>query len=183
MTEASSSPRRARPSGAPSRDRCGTCARTTSPRASCGRRWTKVRRLDPADIDDLMLGCGLPGGEAGFNMGRVVAVLLGYDHLPGTTLTRCCASSLQTTRMAMHAIGPARARRSSPPASKRSAGTPRAAATRCPTRPTASSTKRGRAPMRPPPVARLPGTTPVKTASCRTPTSRWADRGERRVGA
>src|SRR2546421_129142 len=64
----------------------------------------KVPQLDPADVDDLMLGCGLPGGEAGFNMGRVVAVLLGYDHLPGTTLTRYCASSLQTTRMAMHAI-------------------------------------------------------------------------------
>jgi acetyl-CoA C-acetyltransferase len=64
----------------------------------------KVPQLDPADIEDLMLGCGLPGGEAGFNMGRVVSVLLGYDHLPGTTLTRYCASSLQTTRMAMHAI-------------------------------------------------------------------------------
>jgi acetyl-CoA C-acetyltransferase len=64
----------------------------------------KVPQLDPADIDDLMLGCGLPGGEAGFNMGRVVAVLLGCDHLPGTTLTRYCASSLQTTRMALHAI-------------------------------------------------------------------------------
>src|SRR5215470_14441324 len=64
----------------------------------------KVPQLDPADVDDLMLGCGLPGGEAGFNMARVTAVLLGYDHLPGTTLTRYCASSLQTTRMAMHAI-------------------------------------------------------------------------------
>jgi acetyl-CoA C-acetyltransferase len=64
----------------------------------------KVPQLDPADIDDLILGCGLPGGEAGFNMGRVVSVLLGYDHLPGTTITRYCASSLQTTRMAMHAI-------------------------------------------------------------------------------
>jgi acetyl-CoA C-acetyltransferase len=64
----------------------------------------KVPQLDPADIDDLMLGCGLPGGEQGFNMGRVVAILLGYDHLPGTTLTRYCASSLQTTRMAFHAI-------------------------------------------------------------------------------
>jgi acetyl-CoA C-acetyltransferase len=63
-----------------------------------------VPQLDPADIDDLMLGCGLPGGESGFNMARVVAVLLGYDHLPGTTLTRYCASSLQTTRMALHAI-------------------------------------------------------------------------------
>jgi len=64
----------------------------------------RVPPLDPADIDDLMLGCGLPGGEAGFNMGRVVAVLLGYDHLPGCTVTRYCASSLQTTRMAFHAI-------------------------------------------------------------------------------
>ena len=64
----------------------------------------KVPELDPADIDDLMLGCGLPGGEQGFNMARVVAILLGYDHLPGTTLTRYCASSVQTTRMAFHAI-------------------------------------------------------------------------------
>ncbi|MEJ7629050.1 MAG: acetyl-CoA C-acetyltransferase [Nocardioidaceae bacterium] len=64
----------------------------------------KVPELDPADIDDLMLGCGLPGGEQGFNMARVVAVLLGYDHLPGVTLTRYCASSLQTSRMAFHAI-------------------------------------------------------------------------------
>jgi acetyl-CoA C-acetyltransferase len=56
------------------------------------------------EIDDLMLGCGRPGGEQGFNMGRVVSVLLGSDALPGTTVTRYCASSLQTTRMAMHAI-------------------------------------------------------------------------------
>jgi acetyl-CoA C-acetyltransferase len=64
----------------------------------------KVPQLDPADLDDLMLGCGLPGGEQGFNMARVVAIMLGYDHLPGTTLTRYCSSSLQTTRMAFHAI-------------------------------------------------------------------------------
>ena len=64
----------------------------------------KVPQLDPADIDDLILGCGLPGGEQGFNMARVVAVLLGYDKLPGTTVTRYCSSSLQTTRMAFHAI-------------------------------------------------------------------------------
>ncbi|MDK3258708.1 acetyl-CoA C-acetyltransferase [Blastococcus capsensis] len=64
----------------------------------------KVPSLDPTDIDDLMLGCGLPGGEQGFNMGRVVSVLLGMDHLPGTTITRYCSSSLQTTRMALHAI-------------------------------------------------------------------------------
>ena len=64
----------------------------------------KVPELDPGEIDDLMLGCGLPGGEQGFNMARVVAVLLGRDDLPGTTITRYCASSLQTTRMAFHAI-------------------------------------------------------------------------------
>jgi acetyl-CoA C-acetyltransferase len=64
----------------------------------------KVPQLDPADLDDLMLGCGLPGGEQGYNMARVVAILLGYDNLPGTTITRYCSSSLQTTRMAFHAI-------------------------------------------------------------------------------
>ena len=48
----------------------------------------QVPELDPAEIDDLMLGCGLPGGESGFNMARVVATLLGYDSLPATTLTR-----------------------------------------------------------------------------------------------
>ncbi|WP_314174575.1 acetyl-CoA C-acetyltransferase [Streptomyces winkii] len=64
----------------------------------------KVPQLDPAQIDDLMLGCGLPGGEQGHNLGRVVAVQLGMDHLPGCTITRYCSSSLQTTRMAMHAI-------------------------------------------------------------------------------
>ena len=64
----------------------------------------KIPELDPKDIDDLYLGCGLPGGEMGFNMGRIVAVLMGYDHLPGATITRYCSSSVQTTRMAFHAI-------------------------------------------------------------------------------
>jgi acetyl-CoA C-acetyltransferase len=64
----------------------------------------KVPQLDPHSIDDIMLGCGLPGGEQGFNMARVVAVLLGLDDVPGTTVTRYCSSSLQTTRMAFHAI-------------------------------------------------------------------------------
>ncbi|MDP9865021.1 MULTISPECIES: acetyl-CoA C-acetyltransferase [Streptosporangium] len=64
----------------------------------------KVPQLDPATIDDLMLGCGLPGGEQGFNMARVVSTLLGLDTVPGTTITRYCSSSLQTTRMALHAI-------------------------------------------------------------------------------
>ncbi|MET7372885.1 acetyl-CoA C-acetyltransferase [Micromonospora arida] len=64
----------------------------------------KIPALDPTTIDDLYLGCGLPGGEQGFNMARVVSTLLGLDTVPGATLTRYCASSLQTTRMAMHAI-------------------------------------------------------------------------------
>jgi acetyl-CoA C-acetyltransferase len=64
----------------------------------------KVEGLDPKDIADLMLGCGLPGGEQGYNMARIVAVQLGYDFMPGTTITRYCSSSLQTTRMALHAI-------------------------------------------------------------------------------
>ncbi|MCV7419632.1 acetyl-CoA C-acetyltransferase [Mycobacterium yunnanensis] len=64
----------------------------------------KVPGLDPRDIDDLIMGCGQPAGEAGFNVGRAVAVELGYDFLPGTTVNRYCSSSLQTTRMAFHAI-------------------------------------------------------------------------------
>jgi acetyl-CoA C-acetyltransferase len=64
----------------------------------------KVPQVDPAQISDLILGCGLPGGEQGYNMARVVAVMLGYDSLPGTTITRYCSSSLQSTRMAYHAI-------------------------------------------------------------------------------
>ncbi|MER6913117.1 acetyl-CoA C-acetyltransferase [Streptomyces sp. NPDC000594] len=64
----------------------------------------KVPGLDPADIDDLMLGCGLPGGEQGYNLARIVAVRMGLDQLPGCTVTRYCSSSLQTTRMAFHAI-------------------------------------------------------------------------------
>jgi acetyl-CoA C-acetyltransferase len=64
----------------------------------------KVPQLDPSQIDDLLLGCGLPGGEQGYNMGRVVSVLLGWDNVPGATITRYCSSSLQTTRMALHAI-------------------------------------------------------------------------------
>jgi acetyl-CoA C-acetyltransferase len=59
--------------------------------------------LDRGGIDDLLCGCGLPGGEQGFNLGRIVAILTRLN-CPGTTVTRYCASSLQTTRMAAHAI-------------------------------------------------------------------------------
>jgi acetyl-CoA C-acetyltransferase len=64
----------------------------------------QVPQLSPDHLDDLHLGCGLPGGEQGFNMGRVVTTLLGWERVPGTTITRYCSSSLQTTRMAFHAI-------------------------------------------------------------------------------
>lgn len=64
----------------------------------------QVPGLDPARIDDLLLGCGLPGGKQGMNMARIVAVLCGWDTVPGATVTRYCSSSLQTTRMAFHAI-------------------------------------------------------------------------------
>src|SRR3954452_24493188 len=64
----------------------------------------KVPQLDPKDINDLHMGVGLPGGEQGHNLGRIFAIQLGYDFLPGTTITRYCSSSLQTTRMALHAI-------------------------------------------------------------------------------
>jgi acetyl-CoA C-acetyltransferase len=64
----------------------------------------QVPELDPASVEDLIVGCGLPGGEAGFNIARVTAVMLGLDGVPGTTVNRYCSSSLQTTRMAYHAI-------------------------------------------------------------------------------
>ena len=63
----------------------------------------KVPELDPATIDDLICGCGLPGGEQGFNMGRVISILARIP-VAGTTITRYCSSSLQTSRMAFHAI-------------------------------------------------------------------------------
>jgi acetyl-CoA C-acetyltransferase len=65
---------------------------------------SQVPELDPHEIDDLLMGCGQPGGEAGFNIARVVAVLAGLDDVPGATVNRYCSSSLMTTRMAMHAI-------------------------------------------------------------------------------
>ncbi|TVY99722.1 acetyl-CoA C-acetyltransferase [Trebonia kvetii] len=64
----------------------------------------KVPQLDPALVEDMIVGCGLPGGEQGFNIARVTAVLLGLDGVPGTTVNRYCSSSLQATRMAFHAI-------------------------------------------------------------------------------
>ncbi|EQD45083.1 acetyl-CoA acetyltransferase, partial [mine drainage metagenome] len=64
----------------------------------------KVPELPPGEIEDLLLGCGQPAGEAGFNIARVVAILAGLDGVPGVTVNRYCSSSLQTIRMAAHAI-------------------------------------------------------------------------------
>ena len=64
----------------------------------------KVPQLDPTTIDDLILGCGQPGGESGFNIARVTALLAGLDDVPGVTVNRYCSSSLQAIRMASHAI-------------------------------------------------------------------------------
>lgn len=64
----------------------------------------QVPQLDRNEVEDLIMGCGQPAGEAGYNIGRVVAVLAGMPDVPGTTVNRYCSSSLQTSRMAMHAI-------------------------------------------------------------------------------
>jgi acetyl-CoA C-acetyltransferase len=63
----------------------------------------KVPQLDPEQVEDVIWGCGQPAGEAGFNVARVAAILAGVD-VPGVTVNRYCSSSLQTIRMAAHAI-------------------------------------------------------------------------------
>jgi acetyl-CoA C-acetyltransferase len=63
----------------------------------------KVPQLSPRDVEDVMIGCGQPAGEAGYNVARVAAILAGLD-VPGVTVNRYCSSSLQTIRMASHAI-------------------------------------------------------------------------------
>ena len=64
----------------------------------------KVPQVKGSDVEDLMLGIGQPAGEGGFNIGRMVAILAGLDDVPGVTVNRYCSSSLQTIRMAAHAI-------------------------------------------------------------------------------
>jgi acetyl-CoA C-acetyltransferase len=64
----------------------------------------KVPEIGADDIEDLMLGCGQPAAEQGFNMARVTAVMAGLTEVPGVTVNRYCSSSLQTVRMATHAI-------------------------------------------------------------------------------
>jgi acetyl-CoA C-acetyltransferase len=64
----------------------------------------RIPQLDPTEVEDLILGCGQPGGESGYNIARVAAVLAGLENVPGVTVNRYCSSSLQTIRMAAHAI-------------------------------------------------------------------------------
>jgi acetyl-CoA C-acetyltransferase len=64
----------------------------------------KVPQVKPDEVEDLIMGCGQPAGEAGFNIARVVAMLSGLDNAAGVTVNRYCSSSLQTIRMAAHAI-------------------------------------------------------------------------------
>jgi acetyl-CoA C-acetyltransferase len=64
----------------------------------------KVPQVKPTDVEDLIMGIGQPAGEGGFNIGRMVAILAGLDDVPGVTVNRYCSSSLQTIRMAAHAI-------------------------------------------------------------------------------
>ncbi|HEV3327813.1 MAG TPA: beta-ketoacyl synthase N-terminal-like domain-containing protein, partial [Acidimicrobiales bacterium] len=64
----------------------------------------EIPELDPNDVEDVLMGSGQPAGEAGFNVARVAAMLAGLDNVPGVTVNRYCSSSLQTIRMAAHAI-------------------------------------------------------------------------------
>jgi len=64
----------------------------------------KLPQLDPTQVEDVILGCGQPAGEAGYNVARVAAILAGLENVPGVTVNRYCSSSLQTIRMAAHAI-------------------------------------------------------------------------------
>jgi acetyl-CoA C-acetyltransferase len=68
-----------------------------------GKVVDKVPELDRSQIEDVICGCGLPGGEQGHNIGRVISILARLD-VPGVTVNRYCSSSLMTTRMAAHAI-------------------------------------------------------------------------------
>src|SRR4051794_6160797 len=64
----------------------------------------KAPAVDPGEVEDLIWGCAQPAGEAGYNVARVTALLAGLEGAPGVTVNRYCSSSLQTIRMAAHAI-------------------------------------------------------------------------------
>ena len=64
----------------------------------------KVPELDPSEVEDLIVGMAIHNGEQSGNIARLVAILAGLDLVPGTSVNRACASSLQSIRMAAHAI-------------------------------------------------------------------------------
>jgi len=64
----------------------------------------QVPELDRQSVEDLILGCGQPAGESGFNIARIAAIQAGMPDVPGVTINRYCSSSLQAIRMASHAI-------------------------------------------------------------------------------
>jgi acetyl-CoA C-acetyltransferase len=64
----------------------------------------RVPALDPREVEDVLVGCAQPAGEAGYNLGRTAGLLAGLTDVPGATVNRYCASSLQAIRMAVHAI-------------------------------------------------------------------------------
>jgi len=68
-----------------------------------GEVLSRLPQLQPGEIDDLICGCALPGGEQSHNLARIISLLAGVG-APGTTVNRYCASSLQAVRMAFHAI-------------------------------------------------------------------------------
>ncbi len=64
----------------------------------------KASAVDPGEVEDVIWGCAQPAGESGYNVARVTALLAGLEGAPGVTVNRYCSSSLQTIRMAAHAI-------------------------------------------------------------------------------
>src|SRR5258707_12576231 len=64
----------------------------------------QVPALDPAEVEDILWGCGQPAGESGYNVARVVGILAGLTATPGGTVNRYCSPSLQAIRMAAHPI-------------------------------------------------------------------------------
>ena len=134
----------------------------------------KVPQLDPHTIDDLILGSGEPAGEAGYNLARVVAVLAGLDDVPGMTVNRYCSSSLQTTRMAFHAIKAGEGDVFLSVGVETVSRFPRGAADDMPgTKNEALRSARERTEARAPRAAPRPGRIPARAASCRMSTSRW----------
>lgn len=97
-----------------------------------GAALAQVPALDPRTLDDVLLGCAQPAGEQGYNLARILALRLGLDEVPGTVVQRYCASSVQTTRMALHAIRAGRGTPSSPPAWRWSPATTGGRPTACP---------------------------------------------------